>query len=81
MYLPLFTDGKLPETLALGTPDLQEGSAWWTFKRLQLAIEADFEPRLAEARERFDALEARWLGESGDPSERMAEASAHALET
>jgi hypothetical protein len=83
VYLPLFVGAPLPESLARGGAEPSDDSAWWRFKRLQQAVERDFERALPRVRARFDALEAEWLAEArrtDAPAERMAAATAHALE-
>jgi dipeptidase len=83
VYLPLFLDGKVPEVLTRAGERPEPGSAWWTFKRLQRLAEADFADRLPRVRAALDPLEEEWLGwadASGDPTGRMEEATARALE-
>jgi dipeptidase len=83
VYLPLYLEGQLPEALHWAGPKPTEGSAWWHFKRLQRAVEEDFGERLRAVRGAFEPLEEEWLGcpeEPDDPSGRMEEALARALE-
>ncbi len=83
VYLPLYLEGHVPAPLQRADAEPDAGSAWWTFHRLQAAVEADFERRQPRVRESFDALEAEWLGWPDDlqnATARMAEASARALE-
>ncbi len=84
VYLPLYFEGKVPETLTRADAQPEPGSAWWTFKHLQRLVEADFANRLPRVREALDPLEAEWLawkGVPGDPTAQMEEATARALET
>ncbi len=82
IYLPLFVGAPLPESLTHAGSEPDDASAWWRFKRLQQAVERDFERALSRVRARFDALEHAWLADAGSdaPAERMAEATARALE-
>jgi dipeptidase len=83
VYLPLFFDGKVPETLTRAEEQPEPGSAWWSFKRLQRLVEADFGNRLPRVREALDPLEAEWLAREDppvDPTAQMEEATARALE-
>ena len=41
IFLPIYLDGVIPATLARGDATPSAGSAWWTFRRLQEAAEAD----------------------------------------
>ncbi len=45
IFLPVYLDGVIPAALARGGEDPDPESAWWTFKRLQDAVEPD-PPRL-----------------------------------
>jgi dipeptidase len=84
VYLPLSFDGKIPEVLTRAGREPEPGSAWWSFKALQLETERDFANRLPRVREALDALEAEWLDQGdagGDSTARMEEATARALET
>jgi dipeptidase len=84
VYLPLWLEGKVPSILLRGARDASADSAWWRFKRLQQATEADFAARLPRVRGAFDPLEEEWLGwpdAPEDPTLRMEEAVARALET
>jgi dipeptidase len=84
VYLPLYVEGKVPETLTHAARELEPESAWWRFNRLQRAVVEDFAGRLPRVREAFDRLESEWLGRgdpSGNPSAVMEEATARALET
>ncbi|MEE8557526.1 MAG: C69 family dipeptidase [Myxococcota bacterium] len=82
-YLPLLLEGQVPPELMSGGKEPDGRSAWWAFKRLQQHVEEDF-GRLARVRDAFDPLEAEWLSWAAPldaPTERMAEATARALET
>jgi dipeptidase len=84
VYLPLYLEGHVPESLRRGEVKPAANSAWWRFKRLQQEVEKDFAARLPRVRAAFDPLEAEWLGwpdPPDDASARMREASARALET
>ncbi len=84
VYLPLYLEGRVPESLCRGAAKPSADSAWWRFKRLQEQVEKDFEARLPRVRAAFDPLEEEWLrwpDEPDDASARMREATARALET
>jgi len=83
IFLPLYLEGRLPESLGRGGTKPTVDSAWWCFKRLQEEAERDLATHLPRVRAAFDPLEEEWLGwppELDNPSARMEEASARALE-
>jgi hypothetical protein len=83
VYLPLRVGAKLPEVLSRGGEQPSDDSAWWRFKRLQQAVEANWAARQPRVREAFDALEAEWLARSPDEADAeglMQADAARALE-
>ncbi|MFQ5514227.1 MAG: C69 family dipeptidase [Myxococcota bacterium] len=84
VYLPLYLEGEPPAGLLRAGRAPDEDSVWWRFKRLQQAVESDFPARLPRVRENLGALEEEWLAwpdPPDDPTGRMEEATARALET
>ena len=83
VFLPLSVEGKVPAILERAEAEPSDDSAWWRFKRLQQATEADFAERLPRVRDAFARLEETFLAEessSGDPATRMEAATSRALE-
>jgi dipeptidase len=59
IFLPVYLDGLIPAALARGGSVPEEGSAWWSFKRLQDAAEGDFVSHTPRIREAWAKLEER----------------------
>jgi dipeptidase len=57
VFLPMYLDGVIPPALARGGPEPSEGSAWWTFKRLQDAADVDPERHTPVLREAWTEFE------------------------
>ena len=57
IFLPVYLDGVIPPELASGGEAYEEGSAWWTFERLQAAAAADFEAHTPRLRAAWSVLE------------------------
>jgi dipeptidase len=59
-FLPLFSEGDLPQVLALGDREPDDASPWWLFHRLSAAIRAEPAKRAPIVRDRFRAMQEVW---------------------
>ena len=57
VFIPVYLDGVIPPALARGGSEPSEGSAWWTFQRLQAAAEKDLERHTPVLREAWTEFE------------------------
>jgi dipeptidase len=51
LFLPMFVEGELPASLAMGGETPSDDSPWWTFHRLAAAVRAAPDARAAFVRE------------------------------
>jgi dipeptidase len=56
-YLPVFPEAPLPDDFTRGGREPASGGAWWRFKRLLIAVEADFPRHGRRVREAWDGFE------------------------
>ena len=57
LFIPVYLEGAIPAALATGGARETEGSLWWSFERLRLAAERDFERFVPQLREGWKTLE------------------------
>jgi len=74
VFLPVYVDAVLPDTLARGGETPEPDSAWWSFKRLQDAASVDFPARTPRAREGWAGFERRVEAERQDAERAAREA-------
>jgi len=61
LFLPTFIEGDLPEVLSQGSATPAPGSPWWRFRELSRSVYADIENRAPLVRDRWAALQRRFL--------------------
>jgi secernin len=66
IFLPVYLDGLIPACLARGGREPEPDSAWWSFKRLQDAVEGDPERLTGLLREGWADLEEKIEAERGE---------------
>lgn len=66
VFAPYTVHAELPEIVSNAGPTYSENSAWWSFERLQYALEADYPKNIAIWRPIADQLERLFLKEASD---------------
>lgn len=63
-YLPVFPEAALPEDFMRGGRESESGSAWWRFKGLLTAVEADFPRHARRVRDAWTGYESELESET-----------------
>ena len=73
LFLPVYIEGLIPESLAAGGPEPGDDSAWWIFHALDRAVAEDPLARTAEVRETLAPFEAALDADRMEAEARAAE--------
>jgi secernin len=75
IFKPVYLEGRLPEIGPEPTGTYDPKSLWWTHERLHRAVIRDYATRISLYQEERDALEAAFLREAAELSERYFNAA------